>query len=356
MIFNIASTIGIVGADIKYPSFYLSANVGSVDGGTTITLTFPSGGASILTGVTFGGTAGTSLTTVDDNSATVVSPAKSAGTYDVVGAFTGYDSYTVKNGWTAQAGAAAPGDPIISEKYILANKISIDIIPPDGYKDIDVYRNDSLLAEAISTPTNYIDSSVYGSTSYTYYVKARNDTGTSNSSNILSITTLSSTLPIEERIVDGMKSLTEGMLISNGYFYDWSDANKQDQAKIETFPAVISIEGKTEDNTDQNNSVDTLSYSNDMNVEIKCVGKLDSESSNPKNSIRLIINQMLVDLKKLFGTYYYVNDEAETEMIYYVGYEYEDNPSRDVFDPIHLTTKWKVRYRQKRTNPLVNII
>jgi hypothetical protein len=94
-------TIGIAGADVVYPSFYLSANVGSVDGGSTITATFPNGGASLLTKILFGTVEGV-ITPVDDNSATITTPALDAGIVDVTGSFTGYDDYVVKNGWTAK--------------------------------------------------------------------------------------------------------------------------------------------------------------------------------------------------------------------------------------------------------------
>lgn len=337
-------------------SFYLDKTVVPVTAGTLITVTLSQDVAILMTGLTLKGVACTDRTVIDASHLTFAIPTLTDGIGDVVGSFTGYDDYPIYNGITAQAGASAPGAPVIGERYTLSTKVAINIQPPTGYEYIDIYRDAVLLEADIDDPTLYEDTTVSASTAYVYTAKGRNATGTGVASNELTLTTSASDVPIEERIIKGMKELTEGMLISNGYFFDWQTANTQDEAKIETYPAVVKIEGTTEENTDEDNSIDSLSYSNMMNVNIHCVGKLTTESTNPKDAIRLVINKMLVDLKKLFGTYYYINDEAETEMIFYKGYEYRDNPARDMFDPIQLITNWKIRYRQKRTNPLVNIL
>lgn len=60
----------------------ISPATGSHLGGTTVTIT----GTHLrgVTGVTFGGTAGTGLANVTENSLTIVTPAKAAGAYDVI--------------------------------------------------------------------------------------------------------------------------------------------------------------------------------------------------------------------------------------------------------------------------------
>lgn len=70
---------------------------GAAAGGTTVTIK----GQNLtgVTAVTFGGTAGTSLTVVDKNTLTVVTPAKSAGAYDVV-LTDDSGTTTVTNGYT----------------------------------------------------------------------------------------------------------------------------------------------------------------------------------------------------------------------------------------------------------------
>lgn len=71
-------------ADYKSPPRVdtLSPATGPAAGGTVVTIVgrFLSG----VTGVTFGGTAGTSLVLVNDNLLRVTTPAKSAGAYNVV--------------------------------------------------------------------------------------------------------------------------------------------------------------------------------------------------------------------------------------------------------------------------------
>ncbi len=72
--------------------------VGTTAGGFTVTITgtgFDTGG---LTGVTFGGTSGTSLNVLDDTTATIVAPAKTAGQVDVIVTGPG-GSNTLTNGF-----------------------------------------------------------------------------------------------------------------------------------------------------------------------------------------------------------------------------------------------------------------
>lgn len=94
------TTIGIPQRDIIYPYFTVSPGVGSIAGGTTLTLTFPNGGGLLVSGVTVGGQAAT-FTIVDDTTVTCTTPELTVGQKNVVGTFTGYAPYTAVGAFTA---------------------------------------------------------------------------------------------------------------------------------------------------------------------------------------------------------------------------------------------------------------
>jgi hypothetical protein len=75
----------------------ISPATGAAAGGTTVTIT----GSGFTTGttVTFGGTAGTSVSVKNDKKLTVVTPAKTAGAYNVVVTTAG-GAATATNGFT----------------------------------------------------------------------------------------------------------------------------------------------------------------------------------------------------------------------------------------------------------------
>lgn len=75
----------------------LSPNTGAAAGGTAVTITGKD--FTGATAVTFGGTAGTSRVVVNDTTITIVTPAKTAGAYDVV-VTTPSGSGTKTNGFT----------------------------------------------------------------------------------------------------------------------------------------------------------------------------------------------------------------------------------------------------------------
>lgn len=96
---------GEVVTQSQIDSWYPAAAITSINpasgpaaGGTTVTIT----GKNLrgVTEVTFGGTAGTSPTVVNETTVTVVTPAKSAGAYDVVVTDDSGASAPLTNGFT----------------------------------------------------------------------------------------------------------------------------------------------------------------------------------------------------------------------------------------------------------------
>lgn len=80
-----------------------SPSAGAVAGGTPITIT-GAGFTTTLTGITIGGTACTSVVRVSATSATAVTPAKAAGTYNIVVTNNDTQTGTLVGGYTYQAG------------------------------------------------------------------------------------------------------------------------------------------------------------------------------------------------------------------------------------------------------------
>lgn len=94
----------------------VSPSNGSTDGGTTITIN--GSGFNTVTGVTFGGTAGTSLTIINDGRLTVVSPAHSAGSIDlaVIGSSTVTRTFTFVADLTPTISSISPSSSIAKSR------------------------------------------------------------------------------------------------------------------------------------------------------------------------------------------------------------------------------------------------
>lgn len=117
-----ALTIGIPGADVYPQDFYLDKSVVSVTAGTVITVTLKHLAATLMTGLTLKGVACTDRTVTGANTLTFVAPDLTAGVGDVVGTFTGYDSFTIRNGITATNDAPPPGPDTIMGMLIKLHK------------------------------------------------------------------------------------------------------------------------------------------------------------------------------------------------------------------------------------------
>lgn len=255
--------------------------------------------------------------------------------------------------------AASEGDlvaPVISESYAFADSVKINIYPNKNWNTLEIYRDDVKIADATNF-TYYIDTSVAADTEYVYTAKALNTTGGSATSNAITITTPLSDIPIEQRIYDGICEAINDMAAADGYLQDWSDlTNIRDEAQIDAYPAAVKVECKAEDNEDDNGGADYETYNNIMTVTIKTVDRLSSEPTNPIDAANVLTSRMLHDLKRLFGINYSINAGCDAEFIQYVGSEVEETVTKDVFQAVNLISTWKVRYRQRRTNPLINSI
>jgi IPT/TIG domain-containing protein len=85
LLFKSGQVVRKTDIDLLYPTATITAispATGPAAGGTAVVITGVN--FSGATGVTFGGTAGTSFSVVNDTTINVTTPAKTAGTYDVV--------------------------------------------------------------------------------------------------------------------------------------------------------------------------------------------------------------------------------------------------------------------------------
>lgn len=349
-------TRGISGADVIYPKIdSLSAIVGPMAGGTVVRLTSSNGEIALLSSVTVN-SKDAPITPVDSNHADITMPANNAGLYDIVANFTGYSSYTITNGFTYQAGASAPGAPTISLVESLTNAVTLAIVPPEGYEAIDIYRDGIILpaGEDISNPVLFTDNTVDEGTEYAYTAKARNSTGTSATSNVITTTTptgLAGTDSKLEEIENAIIALIDGIDKVGGYFYDWGATNEPDFAKKTAFPCA-DVFVSNEENNDDFNTGHSGAYANATVFEIHVFSKLEVECDNPQFEINKSLNKALEDLKKLFGTYDNVNDTCNA--IYYSGMIREYFGNGNIVTTGKMITKWTVHYTQSRINPQIN--
>lgn len=173
-------TIGIPMQDVIYPRIdSISPAVGSVDGGTSITL---SGSfASDSSGVTVGGIAATDFVLVSTSSITCTTPALSADQHNVVVTSPTAGNTTLTNGFTAQAGAEAPGSFTLSVIEWGANRARLSFTPATCASEYGIYRNNELIA-TIDNSFFYVDKPTAGTIEY--LVKATNSFGSTDSNTI----------------------------------------------------------------------------------------------------------------------------------------------------------------------------
>lgn len=259
---------------------------------------------------------------------------------------------SITNAITVQAGATAPGAPVIVLVSSLTNAVTLSIVPPEGYEAIDIYRDGTILPAGtdIPNPVLFTDSTVSEGVEYVYTAKARNATGTSPASNAITTTTptgLQATDDKLERIEAAISSLIAGIRKTAGYYFDWGSSNIVDMAQ-KTFPcadvSLITDEGVVDINT-----ANAWTYTIESRFKISVQYKNEVLSDSPQHAINKYQYRCIHDLKKLFGINYTLNGTVN-------GCEYnstvrEDLNTGNVAIPSTLVTEITVYYNQDRRYP-----
>lgn len=157
--------------------------------------------------------------------------------------------------------------------------------------------------------------------------------------------------PILTRIESAMTSLIDGMMISNGFFFDWGTVGQRDLAKVSKFPSAWIDIDEEEENVDGLDSAHANAYQNEVIFQVSAVGKLTSKKAIPNEAIKIISNRVLHDLKKIFGINFALLKGTGVTSIMYQGSNRIFHISGDIFTPETLMSRWRVRYSQSRTEP-----
>ena len=103
------------------------------------------------------------------------------------------------NAGTCIADSTPPTSPFLSLSSITSNSLILSWTPATDNGTIagyDIYKNGVLLSSTLSDVFTYSVSSLSPSTTYNFYIKAKDATGNSSNSNVLTSTTLSSPLSL----------------------------------------------------------------------------------------------------------------------------------------------------------------
>ena len=103
------------------------------------------------------------------------------------------------NAGTCIADSTPPTSPFLSVSSITSNSLILSWTPATDNGTIagyDIYKNGVLLSSTLSDVFTYSVSSLSPSTTYNFYIKAKDATGNSSNSNVLTSTTLSSLLSL----------------------------------------------------------------------------------------------------------------------------------------------------------------
>jgi len=157
---------------------------------------------------------------------------------------------------------------------------------------------------------------------------------------------------ILDNIEKQIEALITNMSIDDGFNYNWSIINEEDEA-IGDFPRAI-IDPR-DSFSDKESSRDTLAgigsndYTNEVMFTILVTGSLVNFSENPSFAIRSNLRRALDDLKQLFGIHNQLQGTCDNIM--YVGSQQEPVRKNDVMSAANLRTVWKVIYSQDRIIP-----
>jgi hypothetical protein len=154
-------------------------------------------------------------------------------------------------------------------------------------------------------------------------------------------------------IQSGIISVIESMTVSGGYNYDWTSTQQEDFNKVTSWPHANVYLEPEEISSDDVGIPNMSSYRNTTYFQLHCYHKLDEESTNSTFDIDYILNDMLHDIKKGFGS----NPTLDGE-VYYVAYKGSrrmiSGQGEDIFLPKKLIVRLEVDYAQDRTEPINN--
>jgi hypothetical protein len=157
---------------------------------------------------------------------------------------------------------------------------------------------------------------------------------------------------ILDNIETTIATLVAGMRKIDGYNFDWSIVNEQDET-IGSFPRCVidPTDGLAdkETNDDKLSGIGSRDYTNTVQFVLLVKGELETFSTNPLFEIRSTLRLALVDLKKLFGINYNLLGNCDNMM--FSASQIESLNRNDVQRPAQLRTFWSVIYSQDRTNP-----
>lgn len=148
-----------------------------------------------------------------------------------------------------------------------------------------------------------------------------------------------------------MKTLISGLRITDGYTFDWGEANVEDAALVSVFPSPLIYLVDVDNLDDVDTGAHSQSYHQMATFRIVIRGKVTVEPAIPKFAINPTHNDALDDLLKLFGNNLSINDACD--VIFFRRMERDNQLSGDVFKASELITAWDVYYQQDRLNPLV---
>lgn len=121
---------------------------------------------------------------------------------------------------------------------------------------------------------------------------------------------------------------------------DYHNANLLINHKID-----IDVNGEVNDDYEYGQN----QYSNKIHYKITSFITIDGDEANPIRSAQVRGNQVLSDLKWVFGNHYDLWKSCQ--FIQYVGWDRSYDQMNDLTQPIQLHTYWIVFYNQEMLNP-----
>jgi hypothetical protein len=157
----------------------------------------------------------------------------------------------VKKGWTAQAGATAPGAFVLTATLRAMGSTLLKWTPSTGFTTFDIYVNGVIPSGLSNLTVCEKVISLIVDTTNTIYIKATNGSGSTNSNTVTVSTGKSAciTAGLTDNIVDELKLVT----IANGYTFDINTVEQERMTErfnnrlpmFEVCGPAVSIDTKT---------------------------------------------------------------------------------------------------------------